>query len=142
LLELWAPGGERLAASNDGGVLTGLLPTAGDALLSLRGPTVQASGPYTLTVEPIAAAPGPQACNSSGEPGAYLPVRQGSLVLLGRQRPVNGSDGWNAGMTPYVGRQARVTALVGADNSGCPVVQVDVDQGQYWWRVRDLLMLE
>ena len=69
------------------------------------GLTVQASGLYTLTVEPIAAAPGPQACNSSSEASAYLPVRQGSLVLLGRQRPVNGDDGWNAGMTPYVGRQ-------------------------------------
>ncbi len=69
-------------------------------------------------------------------------MRQGSLVLLGRQRPVNGDDGWNAGMTPYVGRPARVTALAGTDGIGCPVIQVDVDQGQYWWRVRDVLVLE
>lgn len=45
-------------------------------------------------------------------------------------------------MTPYVGRPARVTTLVGTDWMGCPVVQVDVDQGQYWWRVRDVLVLE
>ncbi len=123
-------------------MLTGLLPAAGDALLSLRGPTVQANGLYTLTVEPIAAVPGPQACNSSNDAGAYLPVRRGSLVLLGRQRSVNGDEGWNTGMTPYVGRQALVTALAGADGRGCPVVQVDVDQGQYGWRVRDVLVLE
>jgi hypothetical protein len=142
LLELWAPGGERLAASNEDGVLISLLPAAGDALLSLRAPTVQASGLYTLTVEPIATAPGPQACNASSDASAYLPVRQGSQVLLGRQRPVNGDEGWNAGMTPYVGRQARVTTLAGADGRGCPVVQVDVDQGQYGWRVRDMAVVE
>ena len=142
LIELWAPGGERLAVGDESGVLTGLLPAAGDALLSLRGPTVQASGPYTLTVETMAAVPGPQACNASSDASAYLPVRQGSLVLLGRQRPVNGDDGWNAGMTPYVGRQARVTGLAGADWIGCPVVQVDVDDGKYWWRVRDVLVVQ
>jgi hypothetical protein len=44
-------------------------------------------------------------------------------------------------MQAYVGMQARVTSLTGTDSGGCPVVNVDVDGGAYYWRIRDMTIL-
>ena len=43
-------------------------------------------------------------------------------------------------MQPFVGQRARITQLVGVDDQGCPVVNIDADQGQYFWRVRDMTL--
>jgi hypothetical protein len=142
MLELYAPDGGRLAVGDPNEVLVAALPAAGDSLLAVRGPTVQASGPYTLTIQPMDATPGPQACTGSSDAASYLSVPVGSQVVLGRHRPVNGEENWNPAMDAYVGQQASVTGLADADGQGCPVVQVDIDQGQFSWRVRDLLVLD
>jgi hypothetical protein len=136
--ELWASDGARLAA---GAELAGILPAEGESLLTLRATDVRASGPYTLTVQPASILPGPQACNSSGNAADYLPVRVGSTVILSRHRSVNDSENWDPAMSAYLGRPARVTNLLGTDGQGCPVVQVDLDQGQYQWRVRDMVVV-
>ncbi len=141
-LALYAPGGELRAVSDSNGVLVAALPATGESVLALRGPAVEANGPYTLTVQLFSALPGPQACVPNSNAVSYLPVRVGSPVILGRHRPVNGEEGWSAGMNAYVGQQATVTGLAGSDWLGCPQVQVDIDQGQFYWRVRDLLVLE
>jgi hypothetical protein len=142
LLELWAPDGALLATGDRNGRLISALPVAGDYLLSVRAGDMRASGPYTITVEPAGALPGPEACDWHSEAGDYAPVRMGSTVILGRHRPVNGDAAWDSAMAAYVGRPARVTDLVGADGQGCPTVLVDIDDGNFLWRVRDVVVVE
>lgn len=68
----------------------------------------------------------------------YGAVTVGSYVVLGRHTAWAGDTWWNAAMEGYVGRVARVTALVGLDPVGCPYVHVDADGGSWGWRVRDM----
>ena len=67
----------------------------------------------------------------------YGSVREGSRIVLGRHRPVDGDDNWADEMTEYVGRTATVTRLSGSDAAGCPGVRVDIDGGEWFWRIRD-----
>lgn len=78
----------------------------------------------------------------------YGSVRIGMRVVLHRHAGWSGSDGqgawvsedhwWNDGMSAYVGREATIVELGGLDPAGCPFVRVDVDGGEWGWRVRDL----
>jgi hypothetical protein len=90
----------------------------------------------------LAEAPGdprvPQACGMRDDTAVYAPVVIGSEVVLGRHRPVQGQDNWTAEMERYLGRVARVTELVGVDDQGCPLIRVDLDQGEWYWRLRDV----
>jgi hypothetical protein len=43
-------------------------------------------------------------------------------------------------MQPYVGQRTAVTGLEGLDAAGCTVVRVAADQGQFFWRVRDMTL--
>jgi len=79
-----------------------------------------------------------QGCGFTEETVRYGRVREGTEVVLGRHRPVDGDDNWSAEMTPFVGRRARVVELSGTDTQGCPGVRVDVDGREWFWRVRDL----
>lgn len=95
------------------------------------------------TVPPVFAhsAPGstqplPKECTPGGSPN-YGPLRLGSRVRLGRHDRVMGVDNWNAEMEAWVGRETTVTRLLGADGSGCPGMSVDIDHGQYFWRIRN-----
>ena len=81
----------------------------------------------------------PQACNGSE---TYGPIQVGSAVILGRHRSVNGEDNWAIDMNAYVGSTTTVIGLIGVDGSGCPVVEVDIDGGQFAWRIRDLQLTE
>lgn len=78
----------------------------------------------------------PEACR-----GGYGPVRVGSRVVIGRHRPVAGEDNWSGTMGAYVGRTARIVALVGADEQGCPGAHIDLDGGEWFWRIRDMHLL-
>lgn len=69
---------------------------------------------------------------------ADRPFRVGDLVILGRHNQVRGNDNWASEMDRYVGRQARIKAFVGRDLSGCEVIHVDIDRGQFGWRVDNL----
>jgi hypothetical protein len=80
----------------------------------------------------------PQACGLTDATAVYAPVVVGSEVILGRHRPVNGRANWIEGMEPYAGRLARVLELVGVDDQGCPLLRVDVDDGAWYWRLRDV----
>lgn len=76
---------------------------------------------------------------ASCRPGAdYGSLRVRSPVRLGRHRSVRGSDNWNADMSRFVGRVSRVRALPGVDGQECLTVRVDIDDGQFVWRVADL----
>jgi hypothetical protein len=81
---------------------------------------------------------------------AYMIIRQttgdrpmmvGDLVRLGRHTTINGDDNWDSAMDEYVGTEARITAFIGQDTSGSEVVRINVDEGQFAWRVINLTRL-
>ncbi len=80
----------------------------------------------------------PEACGRTDASARYGSIGVGAVVVLGRHRPVDGDDNWSDTMGPYVGRTARVSELAGVDERGCAGVHVDVDEGEWFWRVRDL----
>jgi hypothetical protein len=82
----------------------------------------------------------PQECAMTDATAQWGPIQVGSTVVLGRHRPVNGDENWGEDMTPLVGQQARVMRLVGVDDQGCPVVNVDADGGSHYWRIRDMTL--
>ena len=79
-----------------------------------------------------------QACGQTDANAQYGVVTVGTEVVIGRHRPVDGQDNWVEQMDPYVGRRARVMELVGVDDQGCPLLRVDLDQGDWYWRLRDV----
>lgn len=92
----------------------------------------------------------PQECGMSTP--TYGPIQVGSSVTLGAHTPYNGvgPDGqvitgddvinWAADMQRYVGMRTTVTAQSGIDNAGCPMVQVAADNGQFYWRIRNMTL--
>lgn len=78
---------------------------------------------------------------------SYGPVAIGTRIVLGAHSPWTGRDSsggqvqgdtdWNDEMAQWVGMAATVVALDGVDPAGCAGVRVDVDGGQWFWRLRD-----
>ncbi len=70
----------------------------------------------------------------------------GSRVVLGEHEVVTKDDpdsrNWGEDMSDYVGMTATVTGHEGQDPWGRPVVTVDVDDGQYYWRTENMELLE
>lgn len=96
-------------------------------------------GMATTTVDPQYNEQGiPQACGFARESADFGSISVGSRVVLGKHRPVDGDANWVDEMEAYVGQTATVTELFGTDGSGCPVVHVDSDNGDWFWRVRDM----
>lgn len=101
-------------------------------------------GPTTLTTPtphtPPPPPPGraPEQCGLTAATAEYGEVTVGSTVTLQRHRMVRGDDNWDDAMNRFLGRAAHVTALRGVDEQGCPGLHVDIDGGNYFWRVRDL----
>lgn len=81
---------------------------------------------------------GPDACGMTDETVSYGAVQVGTRVTLGRHRVWEGEDNWAEDMEAFVGQKATVTSLEGTDGSGCAIVKVDTDKGEWYWRVRDL----
>lgn len=79
----------------------------------------------------------PQACGATDQTIDYGPVSVGTSVIVGRHRVVAGETNWVAEMEPFVGREGRVTELVGVDEQGCALIRVDIDEGEWFWRLRD-----
>ena len=75
----------------------------------------------------------------SGEAGSYG-FDVGDAVILGRHRSVNGEDNWADEMDGYVGETATITSLVGFEegDSHCFLVYVDIDDGEWVWRVENM----
>jgi hypothetical protein len=90
----------------------------------------------------VGGTPGPQACGLTDRTIQWEGLAVGVEVTLGRHRAVNGDDNWDAQMDQFVGRSGRITELVGVDDQGCPLVHVDVDNGQWFWRARDLVITQ
>jgi hypothetical protein len=89
----------------------------------------------------------PTACGMSATTVTYGPVQIGSRIVLGTHSPWTGPDSaggyvtsdtnWADEMAQWVGMVATVAELDGVDDAGCAVVHVDIDGGQYYWRLRD-----
>lgn len=71
----------------------------------------------------------------------YGGLERGARVRLGRHRSVDGDAYWAEAMDAFVGRVTTVTGPRGVDETGCPLVSVAVDDGEYDWRVRDLVLV-
>lgn len=78
----------------------------------------------------------PQNCHQTTP--NYGAATIGATVVLGRHRAVDGDTNWADDMAQYVGRTAHVAGYGDLDTEGCPGVRVDIDQQQWFWRVRDL----
>ncbi len=104
--------------------------------LSFAGPAATVAP----TPPPPAPPPGraPEQCGLTESTAEYGELTVGSVVTLQRHRFVRGDDNWDPQMERYLGRAAHVTRLSGVDEQGCPGIRVDVDAGQYYWRVRDV----
>lgn len=81
-------------------------------------------------------------CGQSELAPDYLGLTAGAAVTIGEGSAWFGQKNWVEPMQAFVGKQARVTQLSGVDKAGCPGVALDVDQGAYFWRVRDLARSE
>ena len=88
----------------------------------------------------------PQECGMAVP--VYGPVSVGASVVLGTHAPWTGSDGqggvvtmdtnWAPDMAQFVGQRTTVTQLSGLDTAGCPGVRVQADNGQFFWRIRNV----
>lgn len=110
--------------------------------------------PYSLTVTQIGAPPSGGAIGPGGIPldcGMTRPVygslRIGDGIVLGAHSPWTGPNGqggyvtgeanWTPEMSRWVGQPTVITSFEGLDDSGCAVIHVAADAGQYYWRLRD-----
>lgn len=110
--------------------------------------------PYDLTVSQTGAPPPSGAIGPGGIPldcGMTRPVygslRIGDTIMLGAHQPWTGPNGqggyvtgdanWATEMGRFVGQVTPITSFEGLDDSGCAVVRVAADGGQYYWRIRD-----
>lgn len=82
--------------------------------------------------------PIPRMCGMPSGRESYGGVTVGFQVRVGRHSPWNGDPNWSPQMEPFVGAVGVVTRLDGVDSQGCPGVRVNVDGGQYFWRLRDM----
>ena len=94
----------------------------------------------SLAISSSASAQGraPEQCGLTDADAQYGPLGVGSVITLQRHRVVRGDDNWDVQMDRFLGREAHVSRLSGVDAQGCPGIRVDVDGGQWFWRVRDV----
>lgn len=83
----------------------------------------------------------PAACGMTDATAVYGPIVVGSTVQLGMHTPWQGDANWTAEMNRWVGATAVVVRINGVDAAGCPTVRVNVDGGQFSWRIRDMRLL-
>ncbi|MEC9466812.1 MAG: TlpA disulfide reductase family protein [Myxococcota bacterium] len=60
------------------------------------------------------------------------------VVQIRRQRVMHGSSGWGFSMERYIGEVATITRFTGIDDEGCITVNLNIDDGDNRWRLRDL----
>lgn len=77
-------------------------------------------------------------CGQNELTADYAGLQQGDHVVIRAHRPWYGQENWVDAMNGWVGQKATIQSLEGLDEAGCPGVILDVDDGQYFWRVRDL----
>lgn len=131
---------------------------AGFTLGFTTNPTVTAGSlgaapPPTAPVGvPVAGGALPRDCGTMTP--QFGPLSVGSSVVLGVHTSYTGPNGqggtiapgaeeelnWAPEMLPFVGQRTTVTGLEGVDGAGCTVIRVAADNGQYYWRVRDMTL--
>ncbi len=72
---------------------------------------------------------------------AYSGFEVGDRVELGRHRLYGGEENWAKPMERYVGRNAIITEHLGLDASGGWIVRIDIDEGEWVWRTRDMQLV-
>lgn len=87
--------------------------------------------------------PIPRYCGMPAGRATFGTITPGTSVVLNMHGFAGPGDdrNWNDGMQRYVGTSALVTSLNDVDEYGCPVVRVNVDGGQYFWRIRDMQLV-
>lgn len=80
----------------------------------------------------------PTTCDMTERNVSYGSLGIGSMVQLNMHSAWRGDANWTPEMNRFVGMTASITSLEGVDTVGCPVVRVNVDGGQYYWRIRDM----
>lgn len=83
----------------------------------------------------------PTTCDMSDANAQYGAIAPGTQVMLGMHQPWRGDANWSPEMARFVGMTAVITQLGGVDGAGCPTVRVNVDGGQYYWRIRDMRLV-
>ena len=74
------------------------------------------------------------ALKGRGEAGSYG-YQVGDLVVIGAHRYIDKDNNWADDMGDYVGQTATITTLEGTDASESYLVHVDIDDGDWYWRV-------
>lgn len=77
------------------------------------------------------------AVKGRGEPGSYG-YQVGDAVILGAHRYIDDDNNWAGEMLDYVGERATITSVEGTDGVNCYIVHVDVDNGDWYWRVETM----
>lgn len=77
-------------------------------------------------------------CGQSEATANYMGLEPGDTVTIQDHRPWYEEQNWVSDMDEFVGSDAKIDELSGVDAAGCPGVTLDIDEGQYFWRVRDL----
>lgn len=77
-------------------------------------------------------------CGQNEATANYLDFNEGDRVIIQNHRPWYDQENWVSEMDAFVGQKAIIESHSGVDAAGCPGVTLDIDDGQYFWRVRDL----
>jgi len=72
-----------------------------------------------------------------GEKGSYG-YEVGDRVIIGAHRYIDEDNNWAEDMAAYVGQTATITSFEGTDGTGSPIIHVDIDNGDWYWRVETL----
>ena len=77
------------------------------------------------------------ALKDRGEAGSYG-YQLGDSVIIGAHRYIDEDNNWADEMLEYVGNTATITSLEGTDGGNCYIVHVDIDNGDWFWRVETM----
>lgn len=89
-------------------------------------------------LEPLEGTADETRCGQTDLDTDFRGLEVGDTVTVGEHNPWYGQENWTDAMNAFVGQEAVIQELVGVDDSGCPGAVLDIDQGDYFWRVRDL----
>ncbi|OHD15321.1 MAG: hypothetical protein A2Y38_08540 [Spirochaetes bacterium GWB1_59_5] len=77
------------------------------------------------------------ALKGRGEKGSYG-YKVGDRVIIGAHRYIDEDNNWAEDMAAYVGQTAKITSFEGTDGTESPIVHVDIDNGDWYWRLETL----
>jgi hypothetical protein len=72
-----------------------------------------------------------------GEAGSYG-YKVGDRVIIGAHRYIDEDNNWADEMGEFIGEEATITSFEGTDGTGSFLVHVDIDDGDWYWRVETM----